>query len=87
MVLLPAGEWRIDACYDGASRLVAQNAALAADFACPAGSVYRSWLRVEPTLNRTWAVRTYAERVETPCAPEDRYRALYCVAADVLLTD
>lgn len=87
MALLPQNEWRTDACFDGASRLVSQNAALAADFACPAGTVYRSWLRVEPTLNRTWAVRTYAERMETPCAPADRYRALSCVAADVLLTD
>jgi Tfp pilus assembly protein PilV len=87
MALLPTNEWRIDACFDGASRLVSQNAALSSDFACPARAVYRSWLRVEPSLDRSWAVRTYAERVETPCAPADRYRALYCVATDVLLTD
>jgi hypothetical protein len=87
MALLPPNEWRTDACYDELSRLLAQNAALTSDFVCPAGTLYRSWLRVEPSLERTWTVRAYAERADTPCPPDDRYRSLYCVAADVLLTD
>jgi hypothetical protein len=87
LLALPADEWRIDACYDGWSRLVAQNATLAAGFACPDGSLYRSWLRIEPSAERTWAVRAYAERMDAGCAAADRYRSLSCVPADVLLTD
>jgi hypothetical protein len=87
LLLLPTGEWRIDACFDGWSRLVAQNGALASGFTCPDGSLYRSWVRIEPSLNRTWAVRAYAERMDAGCAAADRYRSLSCVPADVLLTD
>lgn len=87
-----ADTWTVDACYDMEARVVATNAAQSTTFTCPDTALYRSWLRVEPSTagaagTRTWMVRTYAERLESPCDPAQRYSTTSCVAADLLLTD
>ncbi len=87
LATVPPNAWMIDGCYDGAARLVASNAGSSTTFECGGGTVYRSWLRLEPGANRTWTLRTYAERVDQPCAVADRFTSLSCVAADHLLTD
>lgn len=96
-----AGEdtWVIDRCYDQYVQLLAggANDGYAADFECPDGTYYRSWIRVHDNNDaassawsmdtNTWAVGLYVERVDRGCSPETRDSALNCVTADLLLTD
>jgi Tfp pilus assembly protein PilV len=81
--------WLVDGCYSLDGQLLASNSygAGAAAFACGSDARYRSWLKVEPGGNRTWLLRTFAERTDLGCAPGNRYTALYCVAGDLLVTD
>lgn len=86
---IPAGSWRVDRCFDPASREVAANGAFSSSFACPADAVYRTWLRLDPAAAGTgpWKLQVYAERIEPGCTPATRYGSTACVAADLFLTD
>jgi Tfp pilus assembly protein PilV len=86
----PASTWLVDACYDVNSQLLpgGSNTGYSATFACPTGTMYRTWLYVVPDMtNRRWQVNVYAERTDGGCSSADRYRSIDCVAADLLLTD
>jgi Tfp pilus assembly protein PilV len=85
--LITPSRWMVDGCFDVESQPVASNPAHDPDFACPAGATYRSWLRIEPSGSRTWTVRSYVERTESPCGPDNRRTSISCAAADVVLTD
>ncbi len=85
--LIPASTWIVDGCFDVDSQPLASNPTHDTTFACPTGTTYRSWLRVEPSGARTWAVRSYVERTESPCGPDNRRTSISCAAADVVLTD
>lgn len=87
LALLAPGEWIIHGCFGRDAQRLAANDAGTTVFACPAATVYRTWLRVVTlAAPRTWRVETYAERLPG-CAPADRFRRTDCVAADILLTD
>lgn len=84
----PANTWLVDSCYDVNSQPVGSNTSYATTYACPTGTLYRTWVNLAPdATNRRWQVHVYAERTDDGCAPADRYSTLGCVAADLLLTD
>jgi len=82
-----ATPWVVDSCYDVGAQQLTSNTGLNAAFACGTDARYRSWLQVVPGGNRTWMVSTYTERIDSGCTSANRYASLYCVAADLLLTD
>ncbi len=78
-----ADVWMVDSCWDLNSTLLAQNGApstgnvgsYSASFGCPAGSVYRSWVRVNPVSSAAgnclaaggcYQVSVYVERSAGP---------------------
>lgn len=88
--------WIIDGCYDVESQqpdATWTNSARSTSFACPEGTRYRTWFRVEPDVDpmaRQWQVLTYAERMngaEAGCTSDQRFSSVACVGADLLLTD
>ncbi len=83
----PASTWLIDRCYDASAQPTGSNATFDTAYACPDGSLYRSWVRVDPSTTRTWAVHAYVERIDPGCTVAQRYSSIACAAADVLLTD
>jgi Tfp pilus assembly protein PilV len=87
VAMLTPNEWVIGNCMDIDARPLAANEALAVAFACPPGTMYQSWVRVDPAGIRTWAVHAYVERIDSPCPRERRYGSLSCVAGDLYLTD
>jgi Tfp pilus assembly protein PilV len=83
---VPAGTWVIDRCYDFASRQDGvPNTAFSTSFACPATSMYRTWLYLAGT--GPWTLSVYAERIQPGCTAATRFSSLSCVAADLFLTD
>jgi Tfp pilus assembly protein PilV len=80
-------EWVVDSCYDVDAQQLTTNASQTTTFVCGDDAKYRSWIRIDPGGNRTWMVRTYTERTDAGCTQENRYASMYCVAADLLLTD
>jgi Tfp pilus assembly protein PilV len=83
---IPSNTWVIDRCFDLASRQDGPaNTAFSTTFACPATSMYRTWLRVTGT--GPWSLSVYAERIDSGCTAASRFSSLACVAADLFLTD
>jgi Tfp pilus assembly protein PilV len=81
--------FRIDRCYDGSSQETSQNASWSDSFACPTGTVYRTWLRVAAQASpaRTWLVRAYAEKLEPGCTATTAGASEACSVGQLLLTD
>ncbi len=90
LTALPAGAWVIDACYGADAQLVPGGAnypAYSTTFACPAGSMYRSWVRATANDPSSWTVNLYVERTDGGCKPAARASSTGCSSADLLLTD
>jgi Tfp pilus assembly protein PilV len=83
---VPADTWVVDGCFDEASEdRGARNTNHLSTFTCPAGSVYRTWIRLTGT--GPWTLGVYAERIQPGCTAAARFTSQACVAADHFLTD
>lgn len=78
----------IDACYAVDGHVLSANAGyLDQNYACGAGTVYRSHVAARNAGNSTWSIGVFVERVDQGCDAGSRYDSWGCSAADLLLTD
>jgi len=84
---IPGSTWVIDGCYDWTSQWLASNGGYSTSYACPTGTIYRSWLNVVTNATNSWTVHLFVERTDNGCTPSQRYASVGCSAADLLLTD
>jgi hypothetical protein len=96
------GSWLVDRCYGVDAQLLpgGENTSHALTFTCPAGTYYRSWVKVTDytasgaaatdawgTTTSSWKINSYVERTDMSCKAALAAASVGCVAADLMVTD